>query len=66
MDQIRNFLGIVLPVLAVSGLVEGCIFQPPPPPPTTTSAPPTGSGLVCKVLECLFFNHIHCTNTKYA
>ena len=47
MDKTRNFLGIVLPVLAVAGLVEGCIFQPPPPPPTTTTAPPpTGSGLI--------------------
>jgi len=44
MERTRNMLCLLLPVLAVAGLADGCIFQPPPPPPTTTAAPTTGSG----------------------
>jgi len=43
MERTQNILSILLPVIAVAGLADGCIFRPPPPPPTTTAAPTTGS-----------------------
>jgi len=45
MERTQNILSILLPVIAVAGLADGCIFRPPQPPPTTTAAPTTGSVL---------------------